>query len=118
MAQRFPSPSSLAMETIKDKLEEIASQSCDSLVALTSEEVLTLVVGQRSDHVTGRGYGPRPPSKLAVTTATISGLEAQVTDKHERISQMEELILKQREEVAQIQEKLFKQKKEVTADVV
>ncbi|MQM07050.1 hypothetical protein Taro_039882 [Colocasia esculenta] len=89
-------------ETVKDKLEELASQPCDSSVASTPEEVLSLVVGQRSGYVRGRGCGPRPPSKSAVTTATIAGLQAQVKDKDERISQMEELISKQKEEVAQI----------------
>ncbi|MQL99229.1 hypothetical protein Taro_031952 [Colocasia esculenta] len=108
---------SWAEETVKDKLEELASQPCDSPVASTPEEVLSLVVGQRSGYVRGRGCGPKPPSKSVVTTATIAGLQAQVKDKDERISQMEELISKQREEVAQIQEKLFKQKEEVTAEV-
>ncbi|MQL72121.1 hypothetical protein Taro_004446 [Colocasia esculenta] len=104
-------------ETVKDKSEELASQPCDSPIASTPEEVLSLVVRQRSGYVRGRGCGPRPPSKSAVTTATIAGLQAQVKDKDERISQMEELISKQREEVAQIQEMLFKQKEEVTAEV-
>ncbi|MQL98234.1 hypothetical protein Taro_030937, partial [Colocasia esculenta] len=104
-------------ETVKDKLEELASQPCDSPVASTPDEVLSLVVGQRSGHVRGRGCGPKPPSKSAATTATIAGLQAQVKDKDDRISQMEELISQQREEVAQIQEKLFKQKEEVTAEV-
>ncbi|MQL77421.1 hypothetical protein Taro_009822 [Colocasia esculenta] len=108
---------SWAEEAVKDKLEELASQPCDSPIASTPEEVLSLLVGQRSGYVRGRGCGPRPPSKSVVTTATIAGLEAQVKDKDERISQMEELISKQREEVAQIQEKLFKQKEEVTAEV-
>ncbi|MQM23569.1 hypothetical protein Taro_056635, partial [Colocasia esculenta] len=104
-------------ETVKDKLEELASQPCDSPVASTPEEVLSLVVRQRSGYVRGPGCGPKPPSKSAVTTATIAGLQAQVKDKDERISQMEELISKQREDMAQIQEKLFKQKAEVTAEV-
>ncbi|MQM18899.1 hypothetical protein Taro_051901 [Colocasia esculenta] len=89
-------------ETIKDKLEELASQPCDSPVTSTPEEILSLVVGQRSGYVIERGCGPRPPSKLVVTTTTIVGLQAQVKDKDERISQMEELISKQREEVVQI----------------
>ncbi|MQM04581.1 hypothetical protein Taro_037385, partial [Colocasia esculenta] len=38
-------------ETVKDKLEELASQSCDSPVASTPEEVLSSVVGQRSGHI-------------------------------------------------------------------
>ncbi|MQL91994.1 hypothetical protein Taro_024613 [Colocasia esculenta] len=80
-----------------------------------SKQVLSLVVGQRSGYVRGRRCGLRPPSKSAVTTATIAGLQAQVKDKDEIISQIEKLISKQREEVAQIQEKLFKQKEEVTA---
>ncbi|MQL74047.1 hypothetical protein Taro_006405 [Colocasia esculenta] len=106
---------SWAEETVKDKLEEIASQPCDSPVASTPEEVLSLVVGQRSGHVRGRGCGPKPPFKSAATIAKIAGLETQVKDKDERISQMEELISQQKEEVAQIQEQLCKQKAEVTA---
>ncbi|MQL71457.1 hypothetical protein Taro_003780, partial [Colocasia esculenta] len=101
-------------ENVKDKLEELASQPCDSPVASTPEEVLSLVVGQRSGYVRGRGCGPRPSSKSVVTPTTIVGLQVQVKDKDERILQMEELISKQREEVAQIQEKIFKQKEEVT----
>ncbi|MQL99530.1 hypothetical protein Taro_032253 [Colocasia esculenta] len=73
-------------EIVKDKLEEFASQSCDSQVASTLDKVLSLVVGQRSGYVRGRGCGPKPPSKSAVTTATIVGLQAQVKDKDERIS--------------------------------
>ncbi|MQL87691.1 hypothetical protein Taro_020238 [Colocasia esculenta] len=71
---------------------------------------------QRSGYVRRRGCDPKPPSKSGVTIVTIAGLQAQVKDKDERISQMEELISKQREEVAQIQAKLFNQKEEVTAE--
>ncbi|MQM08646.1 hypothetical protein Taro_041510 [Colocasia esculenta] len=74
------------LETVKDKLEELASQPCDSPIASTPEEVLRLVVGQRSHYVRGRGCGPRPPSKSVVTTATIAGLQAQLKDKDEIIS--------------------------------
>ncbi|MQL96728.1 hypothetical protein Taro_029408, partial [Colocasia esculenta] len=74
-------------ETVKDKLEELASQSCDSPVASTLEEVLSSVVGQRSGHVRGRGCGPKPPSKSATTVATIAGLQSQVKDKEERMIQ-------------------------------
>ncbi|MQL99146.1 hypothetical protein Taro_031865 [Colocasia esculenta] len=71
-------------ETVKDKLEEFASQPCDSPVASTPEKILSLVVGQRSGYVRGRGCGPRPPSKSVVTIATIARLQAQVKDKDER----------------------------------
>ncbi|MQM03950.1 hypothetical protein Taro_036741 [Colocasia esculenta] len=58
-------------ETVRDKLEESSSQSC-SLVAPTPDEVLTSIVGQRSDHIRGRGCGPRPTPKSVVTAATIA----------------------------------------------
>ncbi|MQL85724.1 hypothetical protein Taro_018248, partial [Colocasia esculenta] len=104
-------------ETVKDKLEELASQSCDSPVASTPEEVLSSVVGQRSGHVRGRGCGPKPPLKSATTAATIAGLQSQVKDKEERMIQMEEVISKQREDLDKIQEKLDRQHEEMSSQL-
>ncbi|MQL76995.1 hypothetical protein Taro_009405 [Colocasia esculenta] len=104
-------------ETVKDKLEEFASQSCHSPVASTPEEVLSSVVGQRSGHVRGRGCGPMPPSKLATTVATIVGLQSQVKDKEERMIQMEEIISKQRDDLDKIQEKLDRQHEEMSSQL-
>ncbi|MQM16606.1 hypothetical protein Taro_049564 [Colocasia esculenta] len=101
------------LETVKDKLEELASQSCHSLVASTPEEVLSFVVGQRSGHVRGQGCGPRPPSKSVAIAATIAGLQSQVKEKEERMIQMEEIISKQREDLNKIQEKLDRQHEEM-----
>ncbi|MQM02449.1 hypothetical protein Taro_035216, partial [Colocasia esculenta] len=100
-------------ETVRDKLEESSSQSC-SLAAPTPEEVLTSIVGQRSGHIRGRGYGPRPTPKSIVTAATITGLQVQVKNKDEEISQMKEMISKQCEDMAMIQEKLENQREELT----
>ncbi|MQL84453.1 hypothetical protein Taro_016965 [Colocasia esculenta] len=96
-------------ETVRDKLEESSSQSC-SLAVPTPDEVLTSIVGQRSGHIRGRGCGPRPTPKSVVTAATIAGLQAQVKNKDEEISQMKEMISKQCEDMAVIQEKLENQR--------
>ncbi|MQM20873.1 hypothetical protein Taro_053903 [Colocasia esculenta] len=104
-------------ETVKDKLEELASQSCDSPVASIPEEVLSSVVGQRFGHIRGRGCGPRPPSKSVATAATITGLQSQVKDKEERMIQMEEIISKQREDLDKIQEKLDRQHEEMSSQL-
>ncbi|MQL76725.1 hypothetical protein Taro_009117 [Colocasia esculenta] len=100
-------------ETVRDKLEESSSQSC-TLAAPTPDEVLTSIVGQRSGHIRGRGCGPRPTPKSVVTAATIAGLQAQVKNKDEEISQMKEMISKQCEDMAVIQEKLENQREELT----
>ncbi|MQL83263.1 hypothetical protein Taro_015762 [Colocasia esculenta] len=100
-------------ETVRDKLEESSSQSC-SLAAPTPDEVLTSIVGQRSGRIRGRGCGPRPTPKSVVTAATIAGLQAQVKNKDEEISQMKEMISKQCEDMAVIQEKLENQREELT----
>ncbi|MQL95666.1 hypothetical protein Taro_028339 [Colocasia esculenta] len=100
-------------ETVRDKLKESSSQSC-SLAAPTPDEVLTSIVGQRSGQIRGRGCGLRPTPKSVVTAATIAGLQAQVKNKDEEISQMKEMISKQSEDMAVIQEKLENQREELT----
>lgn len=108
-------------EIVQDKLQVSTTQAIEAsengemLVMPTPQELLTSVLGERSGYIRGRGNGPKPPPKSAITAATYASFQAQLKAKDDKLLQMEQNIENMKDQLTvEIRDKL---KEELTLDM-